>query len=85
MIGRWGFRARLTALIAVVLILGGAVLLTVQYVLVQQLFAGGISTIMTGCVGDDLSGSCEVSIGMGNDVLLSEGVSAVATALVYRG
>lgn len=41
---RWGFRARLTALIAGVFILGGAVLLTVQYVLVQGLLASGIRT-----------------------------------------
>ncbi len=48
----WGFRGRLTALIAGVFILGGAVLLTVQYVLVQQLFASGIATISTGCLSD---------------------------------
>jgi signal transduction histidine kinase len=35
---RWGFRARLTALIAGVLIIGGAVLLVVQYGFVYQLF-----------------------------------------------
>ncbi len=52
---RWGFRARLTALIAGVFILGGAVLLTVQYVLVQQLLASGIRTI-TGCADGEPSG-----------------------------
>ncbi len=49
---RWGFRARLTALIAGVFILGGLVLLTVQYLLVQRLFATGIGTISTGCADD---------------------------------
>ncbi|MFT4029406.1 MAG: HAMP domain-containing sensor histidine kinase [Protaetiibacter sp.] len=47
---RWGFRTRLAALIAGVFIAGGVVLLGVQYLLVQQLFAYGISTVMTGCV-----------------------------------
>lgn len=47
---RWGFRARLTALIAGVFILGGIVLLTVQYVLVQQLLDSGLATITSGCV-----------------------------------
>ena len=80
---RWGFRARLTALIAVVFILGGAVLLTVQYVLVRQLLATGIATISTGCVPDlewtDLNGAdadagfvpCidDTVIGVGDDVV----------------
>ncbi|MFT4220887.1 MAG: ATP-binding protein [Microbacterium sp.] len=47
---RWGFRARLAALIAGVFILGGAVLLGVQYLLVRGLFEHGIDTLMTGCV-----------------------------------
>lgn len=46
----WSFRARLAALIAGVFMAGGAVLLTVQFLLVQQLFAEGISTISTGCI-----------------------------------
>lgn len=52
---RWGFRSRLTALIAGVFIFGGVVLLTVQYVLVQQLLASGIRTI-TGCAQTGTSG-----------------------------
>jgi signal transduction histidine kinase len=82
---RWGFRARLVALIAVVLIAGGAVLLGVQYVLVQQLFAQGISTISTGCfssaeehggasIGDDvLADLCTISAGQGSEVRLGDG------------
>jgi signal transduction histidine kinase len=46
---RWGFRARLAALIAGVFIGGGIVLLGVQYLLVQQLFTQGIHTLTTGC------------------------------------
>lgn len=52
---RWGFRARLTALIAAVFILGGAVLLSVQYLLVQQLFASGIGSITAGCISGEES------------------------------
>ncbi len=82
---RWGFRARLVALIAVVLIAGGTALLGVQYVLVQQLFAQGISTISTGCfsgtdedgrtpVGDDdLAELCSISAGQGSEVTLGDG------------
>lgn len=56
MIGRrrWGFRARLAALIAGVFITGGVVLLGVQYLLVKQLFAQGISAVTTGCVAGEL-------------------------------
>lgn len=56
MIGRrrWGFRARLAALIAGVFIAGGIVLLGVQYLLVKQLFAQGISSVTTGCVASDV-------------------------------
>lgn len=46
----WSFRAKLATLIAAVFIAGGAVLLTVQFLLVQRLFAEGISTISTGCI-----------------------------------
>ncbi|MFT3875262.1 MAG: HAMP domain-containing sensor histidine kinase [Propioniciclava sp.] len=45
---RWGFHERLTALIAGVFIIGGAVLLTVQYVLVHQLLTSGVATITAG-------------------------------------
>lgn len=54
---RWGFRTRLTTLIAAVFITGGAVLLGVQYLLVQQLFTTAIGTISTGCAGGDLTGT----------------------------
>lgn len=47
----WGFRARLTALIAGVFILGGAVLLSVQYILVQQVLTSSIRAII-GCASD---------------------------------
>lgn len=50
---RWGFRTRLTALIAAVFITGGTALLLVQYFLVQQLFTSAIGTIGTGCFGED--------------------------------
>lgn len=59
---RWGFRARLAALIAAVFIAGSVVLLAVQFFLVQQLFARGIRTIATACVGSsDLSGAPRVA------------------------
>lgn len=45
----WRFRTRLTALIAVIFVLGGAVLLAVQYQLAKELFSQGIGTI-TACV-----------------------------------
>jgi signal transduction histidine kinase len=45
---RWGFRARLTALIAVVFVAGGAALLGVQYLLVQELFESAIGDV-SGC------------------------------------
>lgn len=48
---RWGFRARLTALIAGVFVTGGVVLLGVQYLLVRELFDSAIGTI-TGCFDD---------------------------------
>ncbi|WP_297103785.1 hypothetical protein [Tessaracoccus sp.] len=48
---RWGFRARITALIAVVFVGGGVALLGVQYLLVGRLFDTAISTL-TGCVDD---------------------------------
>lgn len=74
---RWGFRARLAALIASVFISGGVVLLGVQYLLVQQLFAQGISTITTGCFSatqngnsptpdDDLGDTCTIGTSDGN-------------------
>ncbi|MFT4136960.1 sensor histidine kinase [Microbacterium sp.] len=50
---RWGFRARLTALIALVFVLGGGVLLMVQYLLVQQLFSSQLETIVGSCEVDD--------------------------------
>lgn len=55
----WSFRAKLAALIAGVFIAGGAVLLTVQFLLVQQLFAEGISTISTGCIINEASADGE--------------------------
>lgn len=48
---RWGFRTRLTALIAAVFITGGAVLLGVQYLLVQRLFDTALNTL-TGCIDE---------------------------------
>lgn len=59
---RWGFRTRLTALIAAVFVTGGAVLLGVQYLLVRGLFDSAIGGI-AGCLeagitvvtGDDVS------------------------------
>lgn len=48
---RWGFRTRLTALIAAVFVTGGVVLLGVQYLLVQGLFDNAIGSI-TGCVDE---------------------------------
>lgn len=50
---RWGFRARLTALIAAVFVVGGVALLSIQYLLVQQLFNSAIGTIATGCADAD--------------------------------
>ncbi|GAA1557569.1 sensor histidine kinase [Brevibacterium picturae] len=83
---RWGFRARLTALIAGVFVLGGAVLLTVQYVLVQQLLASGIRTI-TGCadgessdveIGSEIPGSV-VGVVCGGDTI--DGVSVIEVSI----
>ncbi len=78
---RWGFRARLAALIAGVFILGGAVLLGVQYLLVQQLFAQGIDTLTTGCVtsiqdGPPWSGEAELNI----DETCEQGAVSVTSA-----
>lgn len=83
---RWGFRARLTALIAGVFIFGGAVLLTVQYVLVQGLLASGIRTI-TGCVDGETSG---IEIGTGApgsavDLGCENGDSGFAVAIEQAG
>ncbi|TRW44401.1 sensor histidine kinase [Georgenia yuyongxinii] len=54
---RWGFRARLTALIAAAFILGGTALLAVQYLVVQRLIEADVRTIaeirfepLEGCV-----------------------------------
>ncbi|MFT4230297.1 MAG: ATP-binding protein [Microbacterium sp.] len=67
---RWGFRARLAALIAGVFIAGSVVLLGVQYLLVQQLFAQGIGTITTGCVssGDQTATITEGTSSPGDEV-----------------
>lgn len=46
---RWGFRARLTALIAAVFVGGGAILLGAQYFLVKGLFDEGIRNIVWSC------------------------------------
>lgn len=74
----WSFRARLATLIAGVFIAGGAVLLTVQYLLVQQLFVEGISTISTDCIvsegvadpapADDSDVACEILSGPDADL-----------------
>ncbi len=65
---RWGFRARLTVLIAAVFIVSGLALLVVQYLLVRRLFAQQIGSISTGCLvsesihstsSDDLTCSIE--------------------------
>ena len=59
---RWSFRARLTALIAIVFVTGGAALLGVQYLLVQGLFDTAIESI-TGCVSGE---GGEVAVVSGN-------------------
>src|SRR5699024_4564272 len=59
---RWSFRARLTALIAIVFVTGGAALLGVQYLLVQGLFDTAIERI-TGCVSGE---GGEVAVVSGN-------------------
>lgn len=48
---RIGFRARLTAVIAILFISGGTVLLGVQYLLTQQLFTSAIATFEVNCAG----------------------------------
>lgn len=54
---RWGFRGRLTALIATVFVVGGAALLGLQYFMVQRLFSTAIGTIETGCADGDVRGT----------------------------
>ena len=49
---RLGFRSRLSIVITVVFIAAGAVLLAVQYVVVQQLFASAIFVTTMTCAGD---------------------------------
>ncbi|WP_159502182.1 ATP-binding protein [Microbacterium sp. 18062] len=93
---RWGFRARLAALIAGVFITGGVVLLGVQYLLVQQLFAQGISTITTGCfsttdqsghssVSDDqLAETCTIGTGSGDDISVTGTGGGVGSVVVQQ-
>ena len=57
----WSFRTRLAALIATVFILAGAVLLVVQYLLVQRLFDQSISTI-SGCISTTGTGAPSTGI-----------------------
>ncbi|MEV7693603.1 ATP-binding protein [Microbacterium sp. NPDC089189] len=92
--GRWGFRARLAALIAGVFIGGGVVLLSVQYLLVQQLFTQGVSTLTTGCVSqndgggagpvpdDDLAALC--TIGSDGDDQVAFGGGGVSSVVVAQ-
>jgi len=79
---RWGFRTRLTALIAVVFIAGGTTILGVQYLLVEQLFRTAIGTIVS-CIVPTESGDapapgegspCDASI----EVSGSPGASGVS-------
>jgi signal transduction histidine kinase len=49
---RLGFRSRLSIVITIVFIAAGAVLLAVQYVVVQQLFASAIFVTTMTCAGD---------------------------------
>lgn len=90
---RWGFRARLAAIIAGVFIAGGAVLLAVQYFLVQQLFVRGISTVTASCDpdialqggwagpdGDLPSPLCQVETGNGGLIEFDDGVGSVVIA-----
>ncbi|MFT3799361.1 sensor histidine kinase [Microbacterium sp.] len=79
---RWGFRARLAALIAGVFIFGGVVLLGVQYLLVQQLFAQGISTITAGCLTNDTTAAeCSIETGDGGEIVIGGGeIGSVAIA-----
>lgn len=63
---RWGFRARLAALIAGVFIVGGAVLLLVQYLLVGQLFSMGVHSLSTTCTESTIDEIAVVSCEDGN-------------------
>ena len=83
---RWSFRARITALIAAVLVAGGAVLLGVQYLLVQGLFDTAIGTL-TGCVDEK-----GITVVDGGDVPSSAACQALAAveasedmAIEYEG
>ncbi len=69
---RWGFRARLAALIAGVFVLGGVALLVVQYLLTRQLLIVAFEvTLPSGC---DSTADCpadvpesSLSVGVGSD------------------
>lgn len=61
---RWGFRTRLTALIAIVFVTGGTALLCVQYLLVQGLFDTAIGDVV-GCVSEDGTG---MTVSIGDDI-----------------
>lgn len=77
---RWGFRARLTALIALVFVAGGAVLLGVQYLLTQQLFEDAMGTITT-CATDE---GVSVTTGSADDGLTGECASIIEATRVGR-